>query len=75
MASTRSNAVGVPPRWMCPSTVARVSKPVRSLDLALEQLADAAEALVPELVLVAADRLSSVPSFGVAPSAATTIEK
>ena len=30
VASTRSKAVGVPPRWMWPSTVARVSKPVRS---------------------------------------------
>ena len=30
VASTRSNAVGVPPRWTCPSTVARVSNPVRS---------------------------------------------
>ena len=29
VASTRSKAVGVPPRWMWPSTVARVSKPVR----------------------------------------------
>src|SRR5215470_12221902 len=28
-ASTRSNAVGVPPRWMCPSTVQRASLPVR----------------------------------------------
>ena len=48
---------GVPPRWMWPSTVARVSKPVRSLDLALEPLADAAEALVAELVLGAVDHL------------------
>ena len=30
VASTRSEAVGAPPRWMCPSTVARVSKPVCS---------------------------------------------
>ena len=28
MASTRSWAVGDPPRWMCPSVVTRVSKPV-----------------------------------------------
>ncbi len=28
VASTRSNAVGVPPRCRCPSTVTRVSKPV-----------------------------------------------
>ena len=28
--STRSNAVGVPPRWTCPSITTRVSKPVRS---------------------------------------------
>ena len=25
VASTRSNAVGVPPRWTCPRTVARTS--------------------------------------------------
>ena len=30
VASTRSKAVGVPPRWMWPSTVARDSMPVRS---------------------------------------------
>src|SRR5436190_58792 len=28
VASTRSYAVGVPPRWTCPSTVTRVSMPV-----------------------------------------------
>ena len=30
MASQRSNAVGVPPRWTCPRTTARASLPVRS---------------------------------------------
>src|SRR5437764_2858269 len=29
VASTRSRGVGEPPRWTCPSTVTRVSKPVR----------------------------------------------
>ena len=29
VASTRSKAVGVPPRWTCPSVVTRASKPVR----------------------------------------------
>ena len=50
VASTRSNADGVPPRWMCPSTVVRASLPVRFSICAGQPLADAAEAGVPERV-------------------------
>ena len=50
VASTRSNAVGVPPRWMCPSTTVRASLPVVGLELLGQPLADAAEPDVAERV-------------------------
>ena len=46
VASTRSKAVGVPPRCTWPRIVTRDSNPVRLLDLAREQVRDPAEALV-----------------------------
>ena len=53
VASTRSNAVGVPPRWMWPRTDGAGLEAGPLLDLALEPLADAAEADVAELVRLA----------------------
>ena len=47
-ASTLSKAVGVPPRWTWPRTVARASWPVLLLDLALEPICDSTEAGVTE---------------------------
>ena len=67
VASTRSNAVGVPPRWTWPSTVARVSKPVRASTSRSSTLPDAAEALVAELVLVAARASRASPRAGSRP--------
>ena len=42
VAHTLSYAVGLPPRCVCPSTVTRVSWPVRSSIIGCEALADAA---------------------------------
>ena len=42
--STRSKAVGVPPRWTWPRIVTRVSKPVRSSISSASDVADAARA-------------------------------
>ena len=50
VASQRSNAVGVPPRWMWPSTVVRASLPVRSSICCGQPLADAGEPDVAERV-------------------------
>ena len=49
--STRSNAVGVPPRCTWPSITTLVSKPVRSPDLASDHVGDAAKADVAEVVV------------------------
>ena len=78
VASTRSCAVGEPPRWMWPSIVTRVSKPVRRSISRRERGADAAQAGVAERVdrrcdATRATRRSSNVS-GVA-LATTTIEK
>ncbi len=48
VASTRSNAVGVPPRWMWPSTTVRASLPVLRLELLGQPLADATQPDVAE---------------------------
>ena len=70
VASTRSNAVGVPPRWTCP---ARWRSPLARCGavLALEPMGDAAEARVPN-ASVGACRGGKPPS-GIAPSATTRI--
>ena len=72
--STRSNAVGVPPRWTWPSITTRVSNPVRSPISRAIDVGDAAEAHVAELVVARFSATSSVPGIGSAPSATTTIE-
>ena len=81
VASTRSKAVGVPPRWMWPRVVTRASKPVRRSISSASQVADPAQPGVAELV----DRASSTwprradsasgPSAGTAPSEMTTIDE
>ncbi len=73
VASTRSNAVGVPPRWVWPSTVVRVSKPVRdsispSSRCPIPPRRSCPNSSVPALTV------SIVPSRGSAPSATTTME-
>ena len=51
VASTRSNADGVPPRWTWPSSTTLVSRPDAILDLGRDQVGDAAEADVSEPVV------------------------
>ena len=72
VASTRSRAVGTPPRWMWPRTVTRASKPVSSSSRAATTARDAAEPLEPERVESA--RRRSRPGGGATPSATTTTE-
>ena len=80
VASTRSKAVGVPPRWMCPRVVDPGLVPRVALDLIGQPGADPAESSVAELVgavvpvAVRAARASG-PSTGRAPSEITTIEE
>ena len=74
VASTRSYAVGVPPRRTCPRIVTRVSNPVR------RSISGARSLLIPPRRTcpnssVSADWSAIVPSTGTAPSATTTIEK
>ena len=74
VASTRSNAVGVPPRWTWPRIVTRVSKPVRCSISSASMLPIPPRRAWPNCVHLAAMRALSVPSSGVAPSATTTID-
>ncbi len=71
VASTRSNAVGVPPRWMWPSTATRASLPVRC-SISLASICPTP----PKRTWPNASRSStatSLPVLGCAPSATTTI--
>ena len=72
VASTRSNAVGLPPRWTCPSTVVRASFPVRWA------ISDSNRFPIPERRTwpngsTSPSRGGNVPSRGTAPSATTII--
>src|SRR4051812_13166677 len=73
VASTRSNAVGVPPRWMWPSTVERVSKPVAfSINSAI------CCPIPPSRMWPNSSSFSLIfdsPAASLAPSATTTMEK
>ena len=64
VASTRSNAVGVPPRWTWPRIVTRVSNPVRPSISEASSVDDATEPLVTEPVHSRTRACSSVPSAG-----------
>ena len=72
VASTRSNAVGVPPRCTCPSTTARDSLPVR-----FSTSSASSWPIPPSRTCPKASRspvaVAIVPSLGVAPSATTMI--
>ena len=72
MASTRSKAVGVPPRWTWPRTVARASWPVRSSISASSQWPIPPRRAWPK-ASVAPWSAIGIPPFGSAPSETTTI--
>ncbi len=72
VASTRSNAVGVPPRWMWPSTEVRASLPVRASMPDASQSPMPASRTWPNASSVWSLVIRS-PSAGSAPSATTMI--
>ncbi|CAM5292879.1 hypothetical protein SVIOM74S_10103 [Streptomyces violarus] len=72
VASQRSKALGVPPRWMWPRTVVRASLPVRfSISLASHSPTPESRACPKESSDWSFKTMS--PSLGMAPSATTTI--
>lgn len=72
VASQRSKALGVPPRWTWPRTVVRASLPVRlSISLASHSPTPESRTCPKESSDPSLSTMS--PSFGMAPSATTTI--
>ena len=73
LASHRSKAVGVPPRWMWPRTTARASAPVRlSISLAIRSPMPPRRTW-PKASFSPETSVMSPPSCGTAPSETTRI--
>ena len=73
VASHRSNAVGVPPRWMWPSTTARASLPVRSSISRASRSPMPPSRTCPKASFSPETSVMSPPSAGTAPSETTMI--